>query len=70
MFNVFLSYVSTTATGGVKDEDVLVLSLDMTHYHLHQSSFDAVISHFGQVGFAVGNLSLYDTAIFVCLQCL
>ncbi|KAK3883405.1 hypothetical protein Pcinc_012280 [Petrolisthes cinctipes] len=53
------------ATGGVKDEDVLVLSLDMTHYHLHQSSFDTVISHFGQLDILVCNAGRSQRANWV-----
>lgn len=42
-------------TGGVKDDDVLVLPLDMIQYDQHQPAFDAVIKHFGELDILVSN---------------
>ncbi|XP_053647596.1 dehydrogenase/reductase SDR family member 7 isoform X2 [Cherax quadricarinatus] len=42
-------------TGGVQENDVLVLPLDMTQYDQHQAAFDAVIRHYGELDILVSN---------------
>lgn len=42
-------------SGGVKENDVLVLPLDMIQYDQHQATFDAVIKHFGELDILVSN---------------
>lgn len=42
-------------TGGVEGDDVLVVPLDMTHYHQQQAAFDTVLTHFGQLDILVSN---------------
>lgn len=41
--------------GGLEEKDVLVLPLDMVQYDQHQSAFDKVIEHFGELDILVCN---------------
>ncbi|XP_068238372.1 uncharacterized oxidoreductase SSP1627 [Palaemon carinicauda] len=42
-------------TGGVTNDDVLILPLDMIQYDQHQPSFDSVLKHFGELDILVSN---------------
>ncbi|XP_042878761.1 dehydrogenase/reductase SDR family member 7-like [Penaeus japonicus] len=41
--------------GGLEDKDVLILPFDMVQYDQHQSAFDKVIEHFGELDILVCN---------------
>ncbi|KAK7056575.1 Dehydrogenase/reductase SDR member 7 [Halocaridina rubra] len=42
-------------TGGITENDVLILPLDMVEYDKHQPAFDAVLKHFGKLDILVSN---------------
>lgn len=42
-------------TGHVKEEEVLVLPLDLVQYDQHQPAFDKILKHFGELNILVNN---------------
>lgn len=42
-------------TGGVTEDEVLVVPLDLVQYDKHQPAFDAVLQHFGELDVLVNN---------------
>jgi len=50
--------------GGLKDQDVLVLPLDITEVHKHQSSFNKVIQHFKKLDILVNNAGRSQRAVW------
>ncbi len=44
---------------GIKEEDILILPVDVTKLELHKQYFDTVIRHFGTVRHAIVKKTFY-----------